>query len=69
MLRLASGGPRRTLRNLLQESVLPPWLRERLPLLFLGDELAAVPGIGVDVRFRCAQGGKGLIPVWVPGPF
>lgn len=64
VLRLASGGPRRTVRNLLQESALPPWLRERLPLLYLGDNLAAVPGIGVDARFRCIQDGNGMIPVW-----
>jgi tRNA(Ile)-lysidine synthase len=69
VLRLASGGPRRTVRNLLQESALPPWLRERLPLLYLGEELAAVPGIGVDARFRCVRDGKGLIPVWSPAPF
>ncbi len=63
-LRLVQGGPRRTLRNLLQEGALPPWLRERLPLLYLGDQLAAVPGIGVDARFGCAADGEGLLPVW-----
>lgn len=69
VLRLASGGPRRTVRNLLQESALPPWMRERLPLLYLGEELVAVPGIGVDARFRCIRDGKGLIPVWEPLSF
>ena len=67
-LRLMADGPRRTVRNLLQESALAPWMRERLPLLYLGDELAAVPGIGVDARFRCIRDGKGLIPVWSPTP-
>jgi len=66
VLRLVEGGPRRTLRNLLQESALPPWIRERLPMMYLGDDLVAVPGIGVDARFRCIQGGQGLIPVWSP---
>lgn len=66
VLRFVPDGPRRTLRNLLQESALPPWMRERLPLLYLGDELAAVPGIGVDARFRCIRDGKGLTPVWSP---
>lgn len=63
-LRLEQGGPQRTLRNLLQEGALPPWMRERLPLLYLDDQLAAVPGIGVDARFRCTRQGIGLLPVW-----
>jgi tRNA(Ile)-lysidine synthase len=63
-LRLARGAPLRTLRNLLQEGALPPWMRERLPLLYLGDHLAAVPGIGVDARFACAADEVGLLPVW-----
>jgi tRNA(Ile)-lysidine synthase len=63
-LRLTRGGPQRTLRNLLQEGEVPPWMRERLPLLYLDDRLAAVPGIGVDARFRCAAQGQGLLPVW-----
>ncbi len=64
-LRLERDGPQRTLRNLLQEGAVPPWMRERLPLLYLGDRLAAVPGIGVDARFGCAPQGEGLFPVWV----
>ena len=28
------------------------WERDALPLVFCGDTLAAVPGIGVDVAFR-----------------
>lgn len=38
-------GPRaaeRTLKHLLQEAGVPPWERERLPLIFVGDRLAAV---------------------------
>ncbi len=33
---------RRSLKNLLQEAGVPPWWRERVPLLYLGDELLAV---------------------------
>jgi tRNA(Ile)-lysidine synthase len=65
-LRLRAGGRRRTVRNLLQEAGLPPWLRERLPFLFLGDELAAVPGLGVDVAFHPESGQHGLLPIWTP---
>ena len=69
-VRLRSGGerlqlhprrPRRTLKNLFQEAGVPSWERERMPLLFRGNELVWVPGLGVDVRYR----GPGLVPRWV----
>ena len=69
-IRLRSGGerlqpdpkrPRRTLKNLFQEAGIPPHERDRLPLLFCGDELAWVPGLGVDARFQ-AKGG--IVPQW-----
>lgn len=63
-LRLAPEGPRRTLRNLLQEAGLPPWQRDRLPLLYAGNTLLAVPGIGVDAAFRAGSGRTGWLPVW-----
>lgn len=65
-LRLAAGGRRRTVRNLLQEAELPPWMRECLPFLYIDGELAAVAGIGVDVRFQAAAGRAGYWPVWLP---
>lgn len=49
------GRRHRPLKKILQESALPPWQRERLPLLFADDELVAIAGIGVaegwDVQF------------------
>ena len=50
-----AGRPRRTLKNLLQEARVAPWMRERLPLLYSGDSLVFVPGIGIDIGFA-AQG-------------
>ncbi len=70
-VRLRSGGerlqphprrPRRTLKNLFQEAGVPPWRRERLPLLFCGRDLVWAPGLGVDARYQ----GKGLMPEWHP---
>ena len=58
--------PRRSLRNLLQEVAMPPWERERLPLLWIGGRLAWVGGLGVDADFACAPGDSGILPVWVP---
>ena len=74
-VRLRTGGerlrpdarrPRRSLKNLLQEARLPPWLRARLPLLYCGDTLVYVPGIGIDTAFG-AQGGEPAVePQWQP---
>jgi tRNA(Ile)-lysidine synthase len=72
-VRLRAGGerlqpdprrPRRTLKNLFQEAGVPPWQRERLPLLFSGDDLVWVPGVGIDARFQAARGTQGLVPEW-----
>lgn len=66
MLRPAVSGRQRTVRNLLQEAVLPPWQRDRLPFIYLDGKLAAVPGLGVDAKFQAGAGLPGLLPVWVP---
>jgi len=74
-VRLRSGGerfqpdarrPRRTLKNLFQEAGVPPWQRERLPMLFCGGQLVWVPGLGVDAGFVSAGGAAGLLPHWRP---
>jgi tRNA(Ile)-lysidine synthase len=58
--------PRRSLKNLLQEARVPPWLRERMPLIFHGETLAWVPGIGVDCAFQAGRGEAAVMPVWSP---
>jgi tRNA(Ile)-lysidine synthase len=72
-VRLRAGGerlqpdarrPRRTLKNLFQEAGVPPWERERLPLLCRGDELVWAPGLGVDARYRSAKNSRGWVPEW-----
>ena len=65
-LRLGAGARQRTVRNLLQEAALPPWIRDRLPFIYIGGELAAIPGLGVDVRFQTARNESGFLPVWRP---
>jgi len=56
--------PRRTLKNLFQEAGVPPWERERLPLLFCGDDLVWAPGLGVDARFHARRGARSVVPSW-----
>jgi tRNA(Ile)-lysidine synthase len=77
-IRLRSGGerlqpdprrPRRTLKNLFQEAGVPPWERERLPMLARGDEVVWVAGLGVDAKYRAAKNAPGVLPEWrkMPG--
>jgi tRNA(Ile)-lysidine synthase len=72
-IRLRAGGerlqpdarrPRRTLKNLFQEAGVPSWERERLPMLFCGDDLVWVPGLGVDARYQVAGKAQGVVPEW-----
>lgn len=63
-LQLAFNRPRRTLKNLLQESNVPPWQRECVPLLFSGDHLVWVPEIGIDINFLSVSGELGFSVVW-----
>lgn len=63
-LRPDSSRPRRSLKNLLREASLPPWERETLPLMFSGEHLVWVPGIGVDCSFQAAAGEPGLMVEW-----
>jgi tRNA(Ile)-lysidine synthetase-like protein len=63
-LRLRHGGATRSLKNLLQEARMPPWERERLPLIYCADTLAAVPGLGVACSFQAAAGAAGWTVTW-----
>jgi tRNA(Ile)-lysidine synthase len=73
VIRLRSGGerlqpdarrPRRALKNLFQEAGVPPWERDRMPLLFCGDDLVWVPGLGIDARYQTGAGASGVLPEW-----
>ncbi|HET9469559.1 MAG TPA: tRNA lysidine(34) synthetase TilS, partial [Usitatibacter sp.] len=66
-VRLAPARPSRTLKNLLREAAIPEWDRGRVPLLFRGEAVAWVPGIGVAAEFACPAGAPGIVPAWSPG--
>lgn len=55
-LRPRRGGPRRTLKSLLQESHLPIAQRSRLPLVFSGVTLLAVGSLWVDESIQVTPG-------------
>jgi tRNA(Ile)-lysidine synthase len=72
-VRLRAGGerlqpdprrPRRSLKNLFQEAGVPPWRRERLPLLFCGNDLVWAPGLGVDAAWQAAGRSRSIVPEW-----
>ena len=66
-IRLEAERPTRTLKNLLQETGVPEWERGRLPLLFHGEALVWVPGVGVAAGYRCGPEEPGRVPQWFPG--
>jgi tRNA(Ile)-lysidine synthase len=63
-MRLAANRPRRTLKNLLQEHRVPHWERARMPLLFCGETMVWVPGVGVDVDFQASAAEASLAVSW-----
>lgn len=58
------GRPNKPLKKIFQEQGIPPWLRERLPLLYCGNELACVPGVGVAANLLARPGQPGLLMQW-----
>ena len=63
-LRLDARRPRRTLKNLFRERGVVPWVRDHLPLVFCGEELVSVPGVGDACEFRAVPGERGLMVSW-----
>ena len=65
-LRLPGCAHHRTLKQLLQERGVPPWERERLPLLYLGEELVAVADLWVVAGHQAGPGEPGWKVHWHP---
>lgn len=58
--------PRRALKDWLREAALPPWQRGHLPLIYLGDRLAWVAGLGPDADCLAGPGEPGWRITWTP---
>ena len=65
-LRPAGGDNSRSLKNLLQEGGVLPWMRGALPLLYAGDELIAIADIWVAEGWQAAAGEAGYTVDWRP---
>jgi tRNA(Ile)-lysidine synthase len=55
-LKLALNRSTRTLKQHFQSLGIPPWLRERVVILKINDQVVWVQGIGFDVRFSVKEG-------------
>jgi tRNA(Ile)-lysidine synthase len=53
-----------TLKKLFQEYDVPTWLRDRIPLIYRGDDLAAVGDLWVCDGFTAAADQAGLVLAW-----
>jgi tRNA(Ile)-lysidine synthase len=56
----------RTLKNLLQERKIPPWYRDRLPLLYCGEDFVGVPGVAIAAEYQ-ANGHEAAIRLELQG--
>jgi tRNA(Ile)-lysidine synthase len=57
----------RSLKKLLQEADIPPWWRDRVPLLYLGDELLAVGDLWLCESSRWGAAPAPGRSLWQPG--
>ena len=67
MLKPEENRPSRSLKSLFQTSSIPPWQRERLPLLFLNGVLVALPNIAVAASLKAQPDELGLLVTWQDG--
>jgi len=51
----------RTVKNLLREHRIPPWQRDRLPLLYCGDKLVCVVGVAIEAGYQASNNEEGLL--------
>jgi tRNA(Ile)-lysidine synthase len=56
--------PTKKIKQLFQESDLPPWEREKIPLIFLGQDLAYLPRFGVENKYQARSGAMGIEVTW-----
>lgn len=53
-----------SLKKLYQEAGIPPWERQRRPLIYIDGELAQVAGLWTDSRFACGENEVGIQFEW-----
>jgi tRNA(Ile)-lysidine synthase len=63
-MRPAGRGGSRSLKKILQELALPPWLRDRVPLIYAGDELVAVADLLIAEGWQAKGDSEGWQLQW-----
>jgi len=58
--RLFLRGMHRQVKDLLREAGIPPWERGQLPILFHGNDVVWIPGIGIAENYRCLPEEEGI---------
>lgn len=58
--------PSKTLKKWWQELQVPPWQRQRTPMLYAAERLLMVPGIGVQAEWQATAQEKGWLVTWLP---
>ena len=53
-----------SLKKLLQEAAIPSWERDRLPLIYSGEQLIWVSGLGPHVDYAAPAGQAGMVLLW-----
>ena len=54
----------RPLKTLFQEWAVPPWIRERIPLIYMDGQLAVIAGHAYCEPFAATPGEAAVIPCW-----
>ncbi len=54
----------RSLKKILHDAAIPPWLRDRQPLVCLDGKIICIPGVGVCEDYAAKEAGQGLKLVW-----
>ncbi|RDE22337.1 tRNA lysidine(34) synthetase TilS [Motiliproteus coralliicola] len=63
-IRLAGRDGSRSLKKLLQQAAVPPWLREKMPLVYVDEELAAVADLWISADFEAGASQPGWRLKW-----
>jgi len=63
-LRLRADRPRRALKDWLREAAIPPWRRQRLPLIYTEGRLAWAAELGPDIDSLAGPGEPGWLISW-----
>jgi len=65
-VRPVNRGHRHDLKKLFQEAGIPPWQRDRTPILYQGDNVLAIAGLCICESYQAKKGQPGIVLDWQP---